>query len=103
MFTKQDIAKAIVLIWVIGSAAYIIYDTWNDYKIQGVQQAYQNGFNASTKQIFDKVQESQCKSIEVTFQGNKLELIDVGCIQQQSPAGQSQPGTLQNQPTSTKK
>jgi hypothetical protein len=93
MFTKKDIIKALISIWIVGSIIYIGYDAWNDYKLRGIQQAYQAGFNDSTKQLFDKIQDSQCRSIEITFQGNKLELIDVECIQQQSPTAVQIPQT----------
>lgn len=81
MLTKQDVIKAAVLIWIIGSAVYIGYDAWNDYKIRGVQHAYQAGFNDSTKQLFDRVQSVQCKqTVKVDFQGNELELTELKCL-----------------------
>ena len=92
MFTKQDIIKACLLVWVIGSVVYIGYDAWNDYKIRGVQEAYQAGFSDSTKQLFDKFQVNQCKqTVKVNFQGNELELADVKCLQQQQPVANQQP------------
>jgi predicted negative regulator of RcsB-dependent stress response len=83
MLNKQEIIKTIAIIWILGSILYIGYDTWNDYKIRGIQQAYQAGIDDSMKQIFDKNKESQCKQpIEISFQGNKLNIIDIACLQQ---------------------
>ena len=92
MFNKQDIIKTAVIIWIIGSVAYIGYDTWNDYKIRGVQQAYQAGIDDSTRQIFEKNKANQCKQpIEISFQGDKLNIIDITCLQQPSQeTGQNQ-------------
>ena len=104
MFIKQDIIKAAIFIWIIGSVVYISYDTWNDYKIRGVQQAYQAGVEDSVKKIFDKVQASQCKqAVELTSQDNKLEIIDLKCLSQQSADSQQKQGTSSNQPVSVKK
>lgn len=98
MFNKQDIVKTITIIWILASAVYIGYDTWNDYKIRGIQQAYQAGIDDSTRQIFEKNKASQCKQpIEISFQGDKLDLIDVMCLQQQSQ------GTTQSQAAPVKK
>jgi predicted negative regulator of RcsB-dependent stress response len=83
MFTKQDLIKSAILIWIIGSITYIGWDAWNDYKIRGIQQAYQTGLNDATKQLFEKNQAGQCKEpITVTLGENKLELIDVKCLNQ---------------------
>lgn len=98
MLNKQEIIKTVVVVWILGSVLYIGYDTWNDYKIRGMQQAYQAGIDASAKQIFEKNQASQCKQpIEISFQGNKLNLIDVECLKQQAPAAE------QNQAAPAKK
>jgi len=99
MFSKQDFIKSVVLIWIIGSTIYIVYDTWTDYKVRGIQQAYQVGVNDFTKELFDKSQANQCKQpIEVTFGGNKMQLIDVKCLQQAQQAGSPQGTADQIQP-----
>lgn len=106
MFTKQDLIKSAILIWIVGSAVYIVFDTWNDYKIRGVQQAYQAGVNDTTKQIFEKSQALQCKEALVVTSGeNKMELVDVKCLQQPgSPTeGQPQAAEQQAQPATPKK
>ena len=89
MLNKQEIIKTVVIIWILGSVLYIGYDTWNDYKIRGMQQAYQAGIDDSTKQIFEKSRDGQCKQpVEISFQGKKLDLIDVECLKQQAPAAE---------------
>lgn len=99
MFTKQDLTKALVLVWIIGSVAYIGWDTWRDYQIRGVQQAYQQGVNDSIKQIFDKSQATQCKTpFDVSLGENKLSLVDVKCLQQQAPAQAAAPTAQQPAP-----
>ena len=103
MFTKQDLIKSAVLIWIVGSVVYIGWDTWRDYQIRGVQQAYQAGVADANKQIFDQSAAAQCKQpFTVTLGGNKLDLIDVTCLQQpQQQAGAAQGAPTQSQPTAT--
>jgi len=104
MFTKQNIIKAAVLIWIVGSIVYIGYDTWSDFKTREVQQAYQLGFGECTKQIFDKIQSSQCKqSIEIISEGNSAEVVETKCLQQQAPTNQPQQGSAQTPSASVKK
>lgn len=91
MFTKQDIIKSAVLIWIVVSVVYIGYDTWRDYQIRGVQQAYQAGLTDATKQIIEKSNAGQCKEpVAVSLGENKIDFIDVKCLQQ--PAAQGQQG-----------
>jgi hypothetical protein len=107
MLTREDFIKTIVVIWVIVSVIYIGNDIWSDYKVKGLKDAYQSGLSDATKQIFEKSQSGQCKeSVQLNVGENKLELIDVKCLQQQSGssmAGQTQPESTQKQVIPQKK
>ena len=83
MFTKQDVIKSVVLLWIVASVAYIGYDTWRDYQIRGIQQAYQSGATDTIKQLLDKSQATQCKeTVPVSLGDTKVEFVDVKCLQQ---------------------
>ncbi len=101
MFTKQDIIKSGILIWIVASVVYIGWDTWRDYQIRGVQRAYQTGANDSIKQLLDKSKAAQCKeAVPVTLGEEKMEFIDIACIQ---PAPTAQDASAQPQATIPKK
>lgn len=81
MFQKQEIFRTIVIIWLVGSVVYIASDIWNDYKIKGINQAYQNGAEALTKQIFNQSEANGCgKTVELKLGEEKMELIDAKCL-----------------------
>ncbi|MEI7890802.1 MAG: hypothetical protein WCI36_02435 [bacterium] len=101
MFTKQDIIKSAVLIWIVVSIAYIGYDTWRDYQIRGIQQAYQAGIADGAKQLIEKSNAGQCKEpVTVSVGEGKIDFIDVKCLQQSGPQGQQQ-GPQGQAPTPT--
>lgn len=89
MPTKQEIIKAIAILWIVSTTSYIVYGFWNDYKVKGIGQAYQTGVSDTLKQIFDKSKENDCKqSLELSVGSDKLEMIDVKCVPQPSSANQ---------------
>jgi len=93
MFSGKEFIKTVVIVWIIGSIIYIGFDIWNDYKIKGIQQAYQSGVTDSIKQIFDKSQASQCKQpVEITLGDNKMEIVDVNCLKQAQRQAEQLPG-----------
>lgn len=86
MPAKKEIIRTIVIVWIIGSVAYIASDVWNDYKTKGLTAAYKSGIESVTKQIFDKSKEGDCtKTIELTLGEEKLSLIETKCLGQTAP------------------
>lgn len=97
MPTKQEIIKAVAIFWIFSTTSYIMYGFWNDYKIKGIGQAYQSGASDTLKQIFDRSKENACKqSMELNLGNDKLEIIDIKCVQQpiQQQVVPPTPGTL---------
>jgi len=94
MFSKKDLAGAMVLVLIVGLVAYIGYDTWRDYQIRGVQKAYQSGVSDAVKQLLEKSQAAQCKgAVPVTLGDTTVEFVDVKCLQQPAEKEQSAPAT----------
>ncbi len=80
---KQDILKTTLIIWFIATTGYVAYDQYLGYKVRGMQAAYEQGITDATKKLFEKSQDGQCKeAVTITLGENKLELIDVKCLQQ---------------------
>lgn len=79
---KQDILKTIVIIWFIAATGYVAYDQFADYKIKGIQQAYQSGYTTAVDDLIKKTKESGCQSFEVTKDSEKASLISADCLQQ---------------------
>lgn len=95
LINKQDVLKTVLIIWFIATTGYVLYDQYLGYKVRGMRAAYDQGVNDAAKQIFDKSQATQCKeALTVTLGENKLELIDVKCLQQpQAEASQTPQAT----------
>ena len=89
MFTKQDLIKTLVIVYIVGSVIYIGWDSWHNYQVNGVQAAYQAGATDTVKQILDKSTADQCKSgVPITLAGTTTQFVDVKCLQQpQAQAG----------------
>lgn len=89
---KQDILKTAVIIWFIATTSYVAYDQYSDYKIKGIQAAYQSGYSTAIDDLIKKSKESQCQSFEVTKNSDKVSLVNTGCLQQ-AQQSDSQPAS----------
>jgi hypothetical protein len=88
---KQDIFKTIIIIWFIATTSYVAYDQYSDYKIKGIQAAYQSGYGAAIDDLINKSKESQCQSFEVAKDSDKVSLVNTDCLKQTEATQPTQP------------
>jgi len=83
IIAKQDIFKTILIIWFVATTGYFIFDQYNNYKIKGIQQAYQTGYGAAVDDVIKKAKDSNCNSFDVTKGDDKVSVINAECMMQQ--------------------
>lgn len=67
----------LLILWVIFSTGYIIYDQFQKYVFKQMQSAYQKGVIDSVRAIMN--QSNNCQKVTL-FDGNKkIDLIDASC------------------------
>ena len=77
--SKKIILHILVLLWIIFSVAYIIWDIWSDFKNVQMFQAYEQG---RTDTINVLIQEAgKCELIPI-FSGEKeIQLVNIDCLE----------------------
>lgn len=88
---KQDVLKTIIIIWFIATTSYVAYDQYSDYKVRGIQAAYQSGYGTAIDDLIKKTEESQCQSFEVAKDDDKVSLVNTECLQQAQATQSTQP------------
>lgn len=87
----------VLLAWAVFSLVYIGYDTWTDFKAGQMNQAYQQGRVDTVNNLISRAQKD-CQPFSVNSQNNKINLIDVSCLQQQGSGQGAQQGGGAQQP-----
>ena len=76
--TKKLILNIILLIWIIFSVIYILYDIWSDFKLKALNQAYQQGRADTINALIQQAE--KCDSIPIFSGEKKIEVINVNCV-----------------------
>ncbi|MEW5907864.1 MAG: hypothetical protein AB1643_01640 [Patescibacteria group bacterium] len=76
---KKIISHLIVLIWIIFSLIYIVYDVWSDFKSKQLNQAYQQGKIDTINTLIKEAE--QCNPLPVFSDEKQIQLINVSCLQ----------------------
>ena len=79
--------KIIVTVWIVISVLYIWFDLYN----RVVFRMYNNWYESAINSIIEQAGNKDCKSFTVYNEKNKVELVNIACIQQ-----------VNNQPTESK-
>jgi hypothetical protein len=77
---KEEVGKTLIIAWFIIATLYVGYDFWSDYKIKGINAAYQAGVADTINQILDKSNEGQCQSFEIYSGDKKSQLVNAQCL-----------------------
>ena len=85
MGKKALIIKIAVIAWIVLSAAYIGYDQWMGFKV-GVMENYYNAGKADTINALIAQAQKECKPFNVFSANNKVDLINVACLQSSTGA-----------------
>jgi len=76
--TKKLILNIVLLIWIIFSVIYILYDVWSDFKLKALNQAYQQGRADTINALIQQAE--KCDPIPVLSGEKKIEVINVNCL-----------------------
>ena len=78
-FSKKIILRSLVLLWIVFSIVYIIWDVWSDFKVDKLNQAYQQGRTDTVNAVMTEAEKCQVFSI---FSAEKqIQLKNVDCQQ----------------------
>jgi hypothetical protein len=80
--SKQEIGKTLLIAWFVVATLYVGYDLWNDYKIKGINAAYEAGMENVITKIVTQTAEGQCQPFDVTSGETKVQIIDASCSAQ---------------------
>jgi flagellar basal body-associated protein FliL len=86
---KTSILIIVLLVWVVFSLIYIGYDVWTDFKVSQMNRAYQQGRTETVNSLISRANQD-CQPFSVNAGDNKVDLINVQCLQQQQQQGGAQ-------------
>jgi hypothetical protein len=85
--TKIDLGKTLVWAYLVLSFIFIVITFYNDFKMQYANSKYNQWYTTAIAQIVQS--SSECRAFPVDFGENRVNLINVACLQ--APAeGQQQ-------------
>lgn len=77
--SKKTILHILVLLWIIFSVAYIIWDLWSDFKNVQILNAYEQGRIDIINTLMQEAE--KCEPIPI-FSGEKeIQLVDIDCLE----------------------
>jgi predicted negative regulator of RcsB-dependent stress response len=79
-FTKKNIIIGIVILWVVFSFAYIVWDMWSKFQANVAQSAYQQGAQDVIGQLIQAAEDPNCAPIPVFAGEKQVELISTACV-----------------------
>jgi hypothetical protein len=86
---KSSVLLIVLLVWLVFSLIYIGYDVWTDFKVGQMNQAYQQGRVETVNNLINRANKD-CQPFSVNSGENKVDLINVQCLQQQQGNAQQQ-------------
>lgn len=78
-FDKQDIAKTALVVWLMISTLYVLYDLYDNYRVKGTQAAYKQGYADSVADVITKVGDADCQPIEIRKEDRSVEVMAAEC------------------------
>ena len=84
MLRKISVLKIIVVLWIIFSALYIVYNEWGRFKATVMQASYNRGVEDAVAKVIDEAK--ACKAFPVNVGEAKVTLVSVDCLKQPSEA-----------------
>ena len=79
--------KVILIVWIIFSILYVLYGEWNRFKTVVIDNSIQRGQASAVLQVIQQAQE--CKAFQIFAGEQKVQLINVDCLQQSDDASES--------------
>lgn len=89
--TKQTLGIILLILWSIFSAAYIVWNTWNQFKNGQIVQAYNAGKADAINEAMKQAQNEKCEPFSIWSGNNQVQLINVACLKQVGDATDTPP------------
>jgi hypothetical protein len=77
-FSAKKVAKFLIILWILFSLGYIVWDLGSDFKVRVVNRAYQAGRQDTINQLINQAQ--ACQPIQVFNQERQVTLINQECL-----------------------
>jgi hypothetical protein len=77
--SKQSILKFVVVLYIVLSAAYILFTQFQTYQANLIQQAYYEGRVATIEELISNAEKS-CQPFPVFTEEKQVELINLACL-----------------------
>lgn len=81
IFSKRNILYALLIIWIIFSAGYILIDQWNRFTVKYYQKAYTKGKVDTIRTIMK--QTADCKILPLLDGEKRMEIVSLNCVKKQ--------------------
>lgn len=79
--------RVLVLVYIVLSAAYIVFTQFTSYQTRVAEQAFLDGRRATIEQLIEQA-EASCEPFSVYADEKQIELINVSCL---LPSGADRP------------
>lgn len=89
--SKQSVLKFVVVLYIVLSAAYIMFTQFQAYQANLIQQAYYEGRVATIKELIDEA-EAACQPFPIYLEDKQVELINVACLLSSDSSESTAPG-----------
>lgn len=80
MFNKVPVKKIILIVWVVFSICYVVYNEWSRFSMYVMQRSYQQGMADAVGRMI--TESKTCKAIPINVGDNKVTLVNVDCLKQ---------------------
>ncbi|EKE16461.1 MAG: hypothetical protein ACD_11C00013G0005 [uncultured bacterium] len=77
---KKNIVIAATVAWIVATTGYVIYDIWSEYKIKGIQKAYNQGVEDMTTRVINEVGKRGCEAVEIYVGEKKIQIANAQCL-----------------------
>lgn len=76
--SKKTILNLIVLVWVVFSISYIVWDLWGDFRNFQIFQAYEQGGVDMINVLIEEAE--KCEPVEVRSAERQISVISIDCL-----------------------
>lgn len=81
-FNKKIIIIFLAILWFGFSTVYIAHDIWQDFQVEQIGLALEQGRVNTINEIIRQVTGAQCQPIRLFSDQKEINIIDVVCVQQ---------------------
>lgn len=81
-YSAMNWKKIALVFWVTLSTLYIAYDIFDNFKNVVLQNVYTSGQTDTIAKLIEQASNKECKPFSVYIRDNKVDLVNVACLQQ---------------------